>query len=172
MKWFKALFLVSSLLVNGCAHMMIPKDVSVTNTFDKSIVVYARSNPEQMPLIAEIRADRWKYAIQQTLERNTVFSQVFTTGSADYRLDVMEIRTKGPGLFFITAKSSTEMEWTLRDLKKNQVVWRETVTGKHEVGIFDSVYSLIGLLRARDAEFGAVRESIAAGTAKISALNL
>lgn len=107
-------------------------------------------------------------AIEESIIKNGLFTEVIHGKDADYTLYVTIVRTSIPSFGPPKSTVSIFAEWSLFDTG-NHVVMRETIKTSHTTTMGDAI---VALTRFRLAVEGAVRENISLGLIAISKLNL
>lgn len=176
---FKAFFLATILTgaVGGLIGCATPATKEAM-TADK--VVVAKKHPRTVSITAQggsetgvmdssnISNSDFAKAIETSIVKNGLFTQVLEGGSGDYLLNVAITSISKP-MFGASFTVNMEAGWTLMEKSTGKIVMRESIRSSSTVTMGQA---LIGVERLRLAVEGAARENIRDGLAAISKLKL
>lgn len=168
-----SLCLVCCAVMASCAAptsptAMVPAGGS-TRKFNKTVVLAVTGGEEtKRPSAFTVSNQDFAAAIQSTIEQNDVFSRVFRSGNADYRLEVRLIELDRPMAGF-NMTVTADVSWRVREAQSDRLVWQKNIRRSHTAHTGEA---FVGVKRLKLAIEGAMRESIKAGLEEISKLPL
>jgi hypothetical protein len=174
-RYFAAAIVVAGAsLMSGCAvapstsAAMSPDTVKTVRQHAQSVSVITPATKEANPAGKGIITDAAVAdAVAASIEKSKAFSRVVKGAGADYQLSVTLMSADLPA-FGMSFTSKTEMAWSLKK-PDGTAVWQEVLKSEGTAGASEA---FVGAERAKMAMERSVRENIAQGLAKISALSL
>ena len=159
-------------ILTGCAtREMTPQSVAIKNRFNKSVCVIPSCSEKPIPGFGFTARDRYfGPALENTIKAYGPFARLVPEKEADYRLEVCETHVTPPPAVFLDVTIENDMSWKLTPVHSDKPIWQDDIHGRYTAGMFDSVFSWIGLVRLRHANTGVVRENLKTGLEKISEL--
>lgn len=147
----------------------MPTDLSLGKKTNHSVSVGVTGGQKTNPLwTSQVANEDFKAALETTIRRSGLFSQVLEGGSGQYQLDVRLVQLRQPMMGFnMTVEAQTD--WRLRETSSGRVIWEEHVNKAFTATVGDA---FAGVKRLRLANEGAIRENIKAGLGRIAALPL
>jgi hypothetical protein len=147
---------------------MVPGDFVANKKFTQSLSISVSGGQKTNPLwCSQVANEDFATALQLTIEKNGMFSQVLRSEGGDYKLDVRLIQLHQPiAGFNMTVQA--DVEWRLRETASRKLVW-EKVTNRAYTAKMSDAFD--GATRLRLANEGAIRESIKDGLGQLSALS-
>jgi len=107
-------------------------------------------------------------AVEDSIRKTRLFSEVVQNGEADYKLSVFLVSMSKP-MFGLSFKIDMEMAWSLVNARTGEAVWRESIRSSHTATVGDA---FAAVTRIRIAIEEAAEENIRSGLRKISTLTL
>ncbi|MES2262402.1 MAG: hypothetical protein V4724_28090 [Pseudomonadota bacterium] len=162
------------LTLGGCAtpashEAMVPVSFQVAKQHPKSIAVVVAGGTETSAAgKSQIGDGELKQALVKAIEQTKTFSQVVEGKSGDYILNVNIFNVVQPSFGF-SFTVQMEMGWTLTRADTGATVWQESIKSEHTATTSDA---FAGVTRLKLANEGAVRNNVAQGLTKLSALSL
>jgi len=161
-----------AVVMTGCAtaskpEAMIPTaSVAGTKHAQTASVVVAGGSETSALGKSQISNQAFQQAIVASIEKNKTFSSVVKGANGEYRLAVTVVSMDQPSFgFSFTVKM--EAAWSLKKAD-GSVVMQESIKSEGTAGATEA---FAGVERLRLANEAAARANIAAGLAKIGALN-
>jgi hypothetical protein len=169
-----ALVLAGASFLGGCAvapatpAAMSPETIKTVRQHPQSVSVTPPASKEANPAGKNIITDAAVAdAVAASIEKSKTFSRVVKGAGADYQLSVTLMRTDIQ-MLVMSFTCKTEMAWSLKKAD-GTAVWQEVLKSEGTAGAGEA---FAGVERAKMAMERSVRENIAQGLSKISALSL
>lgn len=169
-----SLLAAAILTLTGCAsptshEAMVPQGITLTKHHAKSVAVVTGGGSETNPAWkSQVSDDALKLALVDAIKQTKTFSSVVEGKSGDYVLNVTIFNVTQPSFGF-SFTVSMEMGWTLTRADTGAVVWQESIKSQHTTTTSEA---FAGVTRLKMATEGAVRDNVALGLQKLSALSL
>lgn len=161
------------LLLGGCAApaqhtAMVPVSLQVAKHHQKSVAVTVGGGSETSAAgKSQVSDAELKLAVISAINQTKTFSSVVDK-SGDYILDVAIFSVTQPSMGF-SFTVGIEMGWTVKRVDTGAVIWQEAIKSEHTTGATEA---FAGVTRLKMATEGAVRNNVAKGITKLSALSL
>lgn len=169
------IILVSAIgWLSGCASpaatkAMVPGDIPTVQRYPYTVSVRPQGGSETGAMdSSNISNDDFAKAIEESIIKSGLFTQVIHAKGSDYTLSVTIINMSKP-LFGASFTVSMETAWSLVNTVSQDVVMRESIKSSYTATMGES---LVGVTRLRLAVEGAARENIRLGLIAISKLRL
>jgi hypothetical protein len=166
--------LSSMLILGGCASpvthdaMVPPAPVSAIQ-HPQSVSVTATGGADTSAAgKPQISNTELQQAVAAAINQSKVFAQTVQGKNGDYSLNVSLFNLTQPSFGF-SFTVGVEIGWTLTRVDTGAVVWQESIKSEHTTGAGEA---FSGVARLKMATEGAVRDNIAKGLGKLSALKL
>jgi len=164
--------LIAGSLLSGCTtQVWAPKTVSVAHTSSRTVHLESSFKRSADSDIFNGRNFAIRKALEKTIAKNGIFSQVISSDNADYQLEVIETYASEPPMFGGNVSLEVEWKWCLKRGKSNEIVWQETIRTTGEGTFTHSALGVVGAVRVAEAKKSAVRQNIKTGLEHISALS-
>ena len=166
--------LASWAVLSGCStpatsKSMVVSTFSLQKVFPYSVSVNVLGGKETSAMDkSQISNEAFMQAIEDSLYKSGLFSEIIHGKNADYLLNVMIFNLAQPSFgFSFTVKM--EAVWSLAHADSKKVLMRESVRSSFTATTGDA---FAGVTRLRIATEGAAQENIRLGIKKLSQLNL
>ncbi len=148
---------------------MIPESVALQHKFHQSVSTVVSGGQSTNPLwTSQVANEDFQTALQDSIEKHGLFSQVLRSNGGDYVLDVRLVRLGQP-IIGLNMTVTADVEWRLNRGSSGSRVWEERIVRKYTATVGQA---FAGVKRLRLANEGAIRENIKAALEKISRLSL
>lgn len=160
--------------LSGCASpaaakAMVPNSIPILQRHPYTVSVRTQGGSETSAMeISNISNDDFAKAIEESIIKSGLFTQVIQTQDSNYLLNVTIIDISKPW-FGLNSTVSMEAAWSLVNTVSKDIVMRESIKSSYTATIGDA---LIGVTRLRLALEGSARENIRSGLIAISKLQL
>jgi hypothetical protein len=168
-------FLLSAMLVlSGCAtpvtqDTLVPQAQLAAVQHPQSVSVTATGGEETSAAgKPQVSTAVLQQAVAAAINQSKVFARTVEGKTGDYALNVSLFSVSQPSFGF-SFTVGVEMGWTLTRVDTGAVVWQEAIKSQHTTGTNEA---FVGVTRLKIATEGAVRDNIALGISKLSALKL
>lgn len=171
---FAASFTGLLLALGGCASpaqhgAMVPVSLQVAKHHQKAVAVTVGGGSETSAnWKSQVSDTELKLAVVSAINQTKTFSKVVEDKSGDYILNVNIFNVTQP-TFGFSFTVTMEMGWTVKRADTGAVVWQEAIKSEHTATTSDA---FAGVTRLKMATEGAVRNNVAQGLTKLSALSL
>lgn len=169
-----AAFLCAVAALTGCAtpatkEAMTAETVVVAKKHPRTVSITAQGGSETGVMdSSNISNSDFAKAIETSIIKNGLFTQVIEGGAGDYLLNVA-ISSLSKPMFGASFTVTMEAGWTLMEKSTQKIVMRESIRSSSTATMGQA---LIGVERLRLAVEGAARENIRDGLTAISKLKL
>ena len=166
------LFIILLLSIAGCSTFhaksmnMIPSTYELQKVHKHSIIIQVdEGRKKDFSYNYALSAETFKEALEKSIIKSGVFSNVIKEGNAEYLLKISIRSLAEPGPSMSVFPYSLVLIWELQNLQSKEVIWKDLITST-----FTAPYS--GTATVGLAIEGACRENIQMGISEISRLNL
>lgn len=154
------------MLNSGCGSTiksinMIPGSMESTNQFENSVTVKGGGKSVKT-------VETFKEAVEESLKKYAVFSDVIHKGDANYllKIEIKELLLPFAG-FDMEAHLATH--WSLTDIKTQKMIWRDLISSDYIARLGEA---FTGWKRMRIATEGAMRKNIRRGLEELFRIHL
>lgn len=154
------------MLNSGCGSTiksinMIPGSMESSNQFGNSVTVKVSGEKSVKT------TETFKEAVEESLKKYAVFSDVIHKGDANYLLKIEIKELSQPAGFNMEVHLVTS--WSLTDLKTQKMIWRDLISSDYIAKLGEA---FTGWKRMRIATEGAMRNNIRRGLEELSRIHL
>lgn len=171
---FVALLTSIAITLSGCAtpiskDSVVVHNIPTTQHHQKTVSVKAQGGAETSAMdTPNISNGNLAEAIEESIDKNGLFTRVIHGDDADYVLSITVINMSTP-VFGLSFTVSMEAAWSLSEQKTKKVIMRDSIKSTHTASVGDA---FVAVKRQRLAVEGAIRENIRLGLMNVSKLQL
>lgn len=162
------------LILGGCAtpvthDALVPNVQAAVVQHPQSVSVTATGGGDTSAAgKPQISNAELQQAVTAAINQSKVFARTVAGKNGDYALNLTLFSLSQPSMGF-SFTVGAEIGWTLTRVDNGAVVWQESIKSQHTTGAGEA---FAGVTRLKMATEGAVRDNIAQGLSKLSALKL
>ena len=167
--------LASALLLSGCASaansaaMTWTTRAGIEPKAEASVAVSVTGGKGTNPMwSSNITSEDFAAALRSSIVATDLFKKVLAVEAADYRIDVLLVRSEKP-IGGVSMSVSLTANWKLSRRSDGSVVWEKTIANQYTAPLKSA---LVGATRLRKALEGAARENIGLALRAISEAKL
>ena len=171
---FVALVASIAITMSGCAtpiskDAVVVNNIQTTKHHQKTVSVKAQGGAETGAMdTPNISNENLAKAIEESIDKNGLFTQVIHGDNSDYVLTITVINMSTP-VFGLSFTVTMETAWSLSEHKTKKVIMRDSIKSTHTASVGDA---FVAVKRQRLAVEGAIRENIRLGLMNVAKLQI